>query len=296
VSGAEGPAGGTGVAAAGQGVRLGADRLAVVVPVYRTALDPYETISLDRAFRVLAGQHLVMVKPEGLDTAALEARWPFQAVETFDPGYFGSIQGYNRLLLSTGFYQRFLRSEYLLVCQLDVFVFRDELAGWVARGYDYVGAPWLSRTAVSAQLHRLKMHLSKLVLGEQDKVYRWETRNRVGNGGFSLRKVETHHRLSVEMRPHIEHYLRNQGTHHFHEDIFWSIEPSKKGFAHRTPAVEEALAFSFDINPGRLYALAGRRLPMAAHGWYKGRHLAFWAPHVAATGVALPAPRAPAGR
>jgi hypothetical protein len=132
------------------------------------------------------------------------------------------------------------------------------------------------------------MKLSMLVLGVQDKVYRYETRNRVGNGGFSLRKVATHHRLTLEMRASIEHYLANQGTHHFHEDIFWSIEPSKKGFPHRTPSVEEALAFSFDINPRRLYVLAGRRLPMAAHGWYKGKHLEFWAPHVTATGATLP--------
>jgi hypothetical protein len=276
-------------ARAGQGgVRLGAGRLVVVVPVYRAILDPYEEISLRRTFQVLDGHHLVMVKPEGLDTSAIQARFPFAAVETFAPDYFRSIQGYNRLLLSAEFYARFLASEYLLVCQLDVFVFRDELAGWVERGYDYVGAPWLSRTAASARLHWLKMHLSKLVLGDQDKVYRYETRNRVGNGGFSLRKVETHHRLSVEMRVHIDHYLRNQGTHHFHEDIFWSIEPSKKGFPHRTPSAEEALSFSFDINPGRLYALAGRQLPMAAHGWYKGKHLDFWAPHVAAAGVILP--------
>jgi len=267
---------------------LPASRLAILVPVYRSTLDPHEAVSLESTFRVLGHHHLVMVKPAGLDTADLERRYPFKAVETFDPAYFRSIQGYNRLLLSTEFYARFLASEFLLVCQLDVFVFRDEVASWVERGYDYVGAPWLSKTPVSARIHWLKMHLSKLVLGEQDKVYRYETRNRVGNGGFSLRRVETHRRLSVEMKAHIEHYLRNQGTHHFHEDIFWSIEPAKKGFAHRTPAVEEALAFSFDINPDRLYALAGRKLPMAAHGWYKGRHLAFWAPHVAATGAVLP--------
>jgi hypothetical protein len=270
------------------GEKLGADRLTVAVPVYRTGLDPYETLSLDRCFQVLGGQHLVMVKPEGLDTSALERRWPFRAVEAFAPDYFRSIQGYNRLLLSTGFYQRFQRSEYLLICQLDVFVFRDEISSWVAKGYDYVGAPWLSKSPISAGLHRLKMELSKLVLGPQDKVYRYETRNRVGNGGFSLRKVSTHHRLTVDMKDAIDHYLRNQGTHHFHEDIFWSIEPSKKGFPHHTPSVEEALAFSFDINPGRLYRLAGRRLPMAAHGWYKGAHLRFWAPHVAAAGAVLP--------
>jgi len=272
----------------GAGAALPADKLAVAIPVYRTALDPYETVSLDRTFQVLGDQQLVLVKPEGLDTADFERRYPFGAVETFEPHYFRSIQGYNQLLLSTGFYERFLRSEYLLICQLDVFVFRDELASWVERGYDYVGAPWFSKSPVSASLHKAKMRLSKLFLGPQDKVYRYETRNRVGNGGFSLRKVSTHHRLTVEMREPILHYLRNQGTHHFHEDIFWSIEPGKKGFAHHTPKAEEALSFSFDINPGRLYRMAGRRLPMAAHGWYKGPHLRFWAPHVAATGVVLP--------
>jgi hypothetical protein len=265
---------------------LPASRLAILVPVYRSFLDPNEVVSLESTFRVLGHHHLVMVKPAGLDTAEVERRFPFKAVETFDPGYFGSIQGYNRLLLSTGFYERFLPSEFMLVCQLDVFVFRDDLARWVDAGYDYVGAPWVSKTPVSAELHRLKMLLRKLFVRNEDRVHRFETRNRVGNGGFSLRKVATHHRLSIDLAAQVEHYLRHQGTHHFHEDIFWSIEPSKRGFAHRTPGVEEALSFSFDINPGRLFRMAGGKLPMAAHGWYKGRHLAFWAPHVAAARAA----------
>jgi hypothetical protein len=268
---------------------LPAEQLAILVPVYRSVIDPRETVSLESTFRVLGRHHLVMVKPAGLDTSALEARFPFKAVETFDPGYFGSIQGYNRLLLSTEFYERFLGSAFMLICQLDVFVFRDDLARWVAAGYDYVGAPWVSKTEVSVRIHQLKMLLSKRLFGVEDKVYRYETRNRVGNGGFSLRKVKTHHRLSVEMKDAIDHYLRHQGTHHYHEDIFWSIEPSKRGHAHRTPQVAEALTFSWDINPDRLYAMAGRRLPMAAHGWYKGRHLQFWEPHVAAAQAAASA-------
>lgn len=272
---------------------LPAEKLAILVPFYRSFLDPEETVSLESTFRVLGAHHLVMIKPAGLDTAAIEARFPFKAVETFDPAYFTSIQGYNRLLLSTGFYERFLGSAYMLVCQLDVFVFRDDLARWVEAGYDYVGAPWVSKTEVSVRIHQLKMLASKLLFGVEDKVYRYETRNRVGNGGFSLRKVETHHRLSIEMKDAIEHYLRHQGTHHYHEDIFWSIEPSKRGHPHRTPKIAEALSFSFDINPDRLFAMAGRRLPMAAHGWYKGRHLQFWEPHVAAARAAAANPASP---
>lgn len=165
-------------------------RLTIAVPVYRPTLDEEEQVSLDSTFRVLGGHHLVMVKPEGLDTGALEARYPFAAVETFAPDYFRSIQGYNRLLLSTGFYQRFLESEYLLVCQLDVFVFHDDLAAWVERGYDYVGAPWISGSALSAQVHRLKGLAARLLPGGRGKVRSHETRDRVGNGGFSLRKTD----------------------------------------------------------------------------------------------------------
>lgn len=269
------------------------ERLSVAIPVYRPSLDPWEAISLDSAVRALGGHHLVLVKPDGLDTSELEGRYRFGGVEPFDPGYFATVRDYNRLLLSAGFYQRFLRSQFLLVCQLDVFVFRDELARWVERGYDYVGAPWVSRTAAGTQLHRLRMHLSKLVLGARDRVYRWETRNRVGNGGFSLRSVATHHRLSIQMKDDIERYLAHQ-THHFNEDIFWSVEPGKRGLAHRTPPLEEALSFSWDINPARLHRLAGGRLPMAAHGWYKPGRLGFWRPHVAAAQAAAGAPELPA--
>jgi hypothetical protein len=260
----------------------------VVVPVYRAALDPHETLSLDRCFRVLGRHHLVMVKPEGLDTAALERRWPFARVETFAPEHLASIEGYNRLLLSPAFYERFLGSEYLLICQLDVFVFRDDLAGWLARGHDYVGAPWISSSPLSAAIHRAKFELSRRLLGPDDKVHPHELRDRVGNGGFSLRRVAFHHRLSSELADTVERYVRRQGTHHFHEDVFWSVEPERHGVPRRAPSAREALAFAFDINPARLYRLAGEQLPMAAHGWSKRRNLRFWAPHVAATGATLP--------
>jgi len=266
--------------------RLGPERLVVLVPVYRSTLDPWEELSLQRTFQVLGGQQLVLVKPEGLDTAALQARFPFARVETFAPAYFGSIQGYNRLLLSTEFYARFLQSEYLLICQLDVFVFRDELAGWVARGYDYVGAPWISGSAASLALHWLKFQAARLLPGAGARIHPYEMRNRVGNGGFSLRKVEAHRRLGEALAGRLAHYLASEGTHHFHEDVFWSLEPARQGLLHRTPTVDEALAFAFDVNPAAAFRRAGGRLPMAAHGWYKGRHRRFWAPHVAAAGAA----------
>jgi len=264
------------------------ERLTIAVPVYRAALDAHEQVSLDSTFRQLGGHRLVMVKPEGLDTSALERRYPFAGAETFAPEHFRSIRGYNRLLLSTGFYQRFQASEYLLICQLDVFVFHDDLAAWVARGYDYVGAPWLSGSAASLGLHWLTWQVARRLPGGRDRIHPYETRNQVGNGGFTLRRVETHLRLGQALRGRIDHYLANEGTHHFHEDVFWALEPARQGQPHRKPTAAEALAFAFDVNPARAWALSGGRLPMAAHGWYKGRHQRFWAPHVAAAVAAQP--------
>jgi hypothetical protein len=258
------------------------ERLTVAVPIYRAGLDADEEVSLASTFRALGGHHLVMVKPEGLDTSALEARFPFAGAEAFAPEFFRSVAGYNRLLLSAPFYDRFRASEYLLVCQLDVFVFRDDLAGWVARGHDYVGAPWLSGSAASLALHWLKFRASRLLPGAAGRIHPYELRGQVGNGGFSLRRVETHRRLAAALADRIAHYLASEGTHHFHEDVFWSLEPARQGLPHRRPSADEALAFAFDVNPAAAFRRAGGRLPMAAHGWYKGRHRAFWAPHVAA--------------
>jgi len=254
------------------------ERLSIAVPVYRTNLDEREEVSLQSIFRKLGGHHVVLARPEGLDTEALERRFPFREVATFDPAFFASARGYNRLMLSSAFYEAFARSEYVLVCQLDVFVFRDDLARWVDRGYDYVGAPWVSKTALGDPVHWARMRMRGLLPGRRDRYHSFELRNRVGNGGFSLRSVASHRRVVAGMASIIEAYLQK----HLHEDVFWSLEPPRRDPGWRTPGLEEVLSFAWDINPSRLYRMSGGRLPMAAHGWFRPRRADFWSAHVAA--------------
>lgn len=252
--------------------------LQIIIPIHKSSLNEYETISLNRCFKILDQYTIVMIKPTSLNTYDIEQKYPFSRIELFEDAFFKSISSYNHLLLSTDFYKRFEQSEYILILQPDVYIFSDNLSYWIEKGYDYVGAPWFSSTMLSNIIHQLKMHCSKLIYGEKDIVYRFETRNRVGNGGFSLRKVSTHIELSILMKDHIQHYLNNQGIHHFNEDIFWSIEPHKKGYKHNTPSAKEALQYAFDINPKRLFKLNNNTLPMACHGWFKKKHLKFWLP------------------
>ena len=107
----------------------------IVIPIYRTALTDDERIALERCFSVLKSYPITFVSPEGLDLTPVTDLFPTARVERFDPAFFAGRDGYNHLMLSAEFYERFLAWDYILLCQTDAFVFRDELADWCAR-YD----------------------------------------------------------------------------------------------------------------------------------------------------------------
>jgi hypothetical protein len=84
-----------------------------------------------------------LVQPEGLEND-YHKKYSNISVESFPKRYFENIEGYNELLLSASFYERFLDTKYILIYQLDAFFFKDELQEWCDRGYDYIGAPWIT--------------------------------------------------------------------------------------------------------------------------------------------------------
>jgi hypothetical protein len=173
----------------------------------------------------------------------------------FDPGFFSNTSTYSRLLLWAGFYQAFASYEFVLIHQLDAFVFRDELAGWCARGYDYIGAPWIDCS-----------WLAEARLG-------WprETRdNVVGNGGFSLRRIAPALKLLTRMPEVAEQWGAN-------EDQFWAFRaPVCTPF--KIPELEEAVAFSFEARPERAFARNGSKLPFGCHAWSRDSQIEFWRP------------------
>src|SRR4029453_4610809 len=126
---------------------LGAGQAMVVVPVYKAQPSAREAVSWARCLEVFPTTPIARGPPEGLDVAAYLRPEPQEArpihVVRFDPGFFHSTETYSRLLISAAFYRAFASYEFILVHQLDVFVFRDELADWCTRGYDYIGAPWI---------------------------------------------------------------------------------------------------------------------------------------------------------
>ena len=245
---------------------------AVVLVVYKSDLTPLERISSRRCMDVLDRHPIIVVAPEGLAIPAPLDRLP---AERFSSSCFGSIAAYSGLLLSRDFYRRFAGFRYVLIHQLDVFVFRDELLDWCAKGYSYVGAPWVGEEWPAGRDIR-----QGLPFWTRSRLFKFlpPLDTRVGNGGFSLRRVDD----MVRATSWLNRTKRAWGGRN--EDSFFSIAVPECWWwtGYRIPSAGEAMRFSFETRPSACFAETGR-LPFGCHGWDK-QEPAFWHPHLAALG------------
>ena len=246
----------------------------VVIPVYKKELSDLELRSLHQVYTVLQQYPIIVVKPESLDLSYLNLQYPDLHYESFGDFYFENIQGYNRLMLSNVFYERFLDCEYILVYQLDAFVFRDELSLWCSKGYDYVGAPWLKKPVykmpIISSINNLFLRYSQF----KNKKTKQSLYDKVGNGGFSLRKVEPFYKATIIYFSKTTDYLQQKRSHLYNEDVFWATEIPEFSY----PNAMEALLFSFDEHPYYSFQLTNKQLPFGCHGWYKRKMKRFWKP------------------
>jgi len=258
----------------------------IAIPVYREKPTRDESASLAQCMKILGKHPIRFVTFPELDSTAyrdLAGRYgvPFR-VECFDRSYFSSLQSYNRLCLSEAFYRRFASEhDYLLICQPDAWVFRDELESWCEKNYDYIGAPW--------------------ILGHPERADRIRFKA-VGNGGFSLRKIgfclETLSASGSILNASALHSLvrdkacwaivrkfpvyrsqerlrRSAWEGRIYEDTVFSLQKYTSLEA-RIPSPDEALAFSFERQPALLYARNGNKLPFGCHAWQLPAHYGFW--------------------
>jgi len=255
-------------------------KVAIVMPFYKETLSAYEKIAISQCQKVLSAYPIIAIKPRHL---ALPADLPedlFQQTVSFDDRYFENIAGYNALMLADTFYKAFLDYEYILIYQLDAFVFSDELGYWCSRNYDYIGAPWLREFAYSdifkATKSKLKAWLHTRYNMQKDglpTLFQYE--NKVGNGGLSLRRVKKFYELSMEMRAQADTYL-GRTDHLYNEDMFWSVEVNRKKKRIKIPSYKTALKFSIENFPERALKLNNGQLPFGCHAW--DLYIDFWRP------------------
>lgn len=252
--------------------------LIILVPIYQPELSALERFSLQHSLSVLQpGRTVCFIGPEGLDMRAYQRDFPGIPLIAFDPIYSASIQGYNRLLMSPAFYERFSAFEFTLILQTDAILLRDELDEWMARPYDYVGAPWPDGVEILVALDRY--------VGEHAR----KVKALVGNGGLSLRRNRACIDLLAEFPQALTYFVQTGSS----EDLFFSFMGA---LSSRFVMPNEAVAstFALELRAEQYLSLNQGRAPMGGHAWAK-YNPALWlellgpAADAIRTQVALPA-------
>ena len=237
----------------------------ITIPIYRETLSITEKVSLQQLKRILGHYPCAFVAPESLefDYEGLEDGI---VVERFPDHYFTSITSYSQLLLTENYYARFVAYDYLLIYQLDAFVFSDRLQEFCDLGYDYIGAPIAPSNPI------------------------WHAIGaRVGNGGLSLRKITAARQALKrwEQLP-VERQQIFQDVFLQVEDLFWGWCGVQPDFDFQCAPIATALQFAVQEEVQRCYRRieVGTLQPFGCHGWNES-HVAFWQRKIEACGYEL---------
>jgi hypothetical protein len=246
----------------------------VAIPVYKPTPTAPEARSLARCAAVLGHDPLTFFGPHSLDYGAYRSAVPGAAVQTFDDRYFGSLSGYNALLLTPAFYAVFTRFGYLLIYQLDAFVFEDRLAEWCAKGYDYCGAPWLSGDGHWAGVGNGGFSLRRVaacleVLASRRRLSAAETWAQVRRTTPNplVRALKYHRKLlaAVGLCNDVGWFLRKYIRRGEPEDMFWGLHAPRFHPPFRVAPADEALHFAIEAGLEKAWPHLAGRPPFGCH-------------------------------
>lgn len=262
-------------------------RLAVLVPTHLEQLDKKLAATLLHNAIQLKGYKLEVILPETCSPSWYETFFEEHdidgAVRLVRAEYFGSPAAVNKMGTDPAFYRIYQEFDYILICHLDAWVFRDRLAYWMDKDYDFIGAP--------------------LFLPENDRVHFLQRMAPFGsNGGLSLRRVTSCIRVLETFQPgHSPRYIaqavwflarnrqwsmiqilfrllhelsqdwrRTCAKYNIYEDVFFTIIAPLCGNRISIPSSRIAMMFACEVN----YPLFQKELfrlepPLGIHGYDK---------------------------
>jgi hypothetical protein len=249
--------------------------VAVTIPIYKQYPDANELISLNQTIRILNRYPIIFFAPQSLDTSFYENHCANKInfkIKRFNNDYFDGIQGYNKLMLSKEFYFAFNNYKYILICQLDAYVFRDELEYWCNKGYDYIGAPY---AFVDMDAYPMKVLTKyRALLKIIKRYFPWSyTFKQVGNGGLSLRNVKkTLFLLNFKkLHPKLWKTLMEDNFFQYWGNVMFPF--------FKLPDVIEAAKFSIELDPEKTFQSIGNKLPFGCHAYMRYQP-EFWKKHI----------------
>lgn len=247
----------------------------IVIPLYKVDHTPLERQSILNNISRLAHYNIYFICPESLPVNIVLEICGHAKILRFNDQCFASLEGYNKLLRSSLFYSSFVDYEYLLIMQSDTFVFHDNLDAFCKKGYDYWGAPWIDYELINYKFLRPVLpvfHKSRYLKPLRKVVGK---KYLVGNGGLSLRKVDTHLLVTIKHKAAIQQFERDYdkwiagGAASMMEDIFWTLYVPQFYPEYKIAPWQEAIGFSFEMNPRKAYQLNDHKLPFGCHAFAK---------------------------
>lgn len=275
-------------------------KVAIVIPTHKAVPSAFEVISIQQCYKVFPNTPIIFCFPEELETTKYE-QIAKNKNSTFNCIYFpkkdfSSFLHNNHLLVTKRFYSKFKNFDYMLLYHTDSFVFRDELAYWCNKGYDYIGAPFFDGFKD----------------GDGSEKF-WGA----GNGGFSLRKISSFlkvcnsfsyirtpkeliainkkkrlfERLLFPLKL-VKHLSISNNTFHWfndfydHEDMYWGVFVKRNFPWFKVASIEEAIPFSFEMQAEKLLEKNKNQLPFGCHAWWL-YELDFWKPYIETYGYSI---------
>jgi len=235
------------------------EKFCIIIPVYKESLDCIEKISLNRLYTVIGKKnyHVYLLKPKELDISEYKKIYPdLLELNINDSNYFKNTYTYSQLLITPNIY-KILTDKYLYmyIYQLDCYLFYDNLEKWCDMRYDYIGAPIFSEKCG----WNLKTENNKNI-------------PKVGNGGFSLRRISVFYHLCSVIYDYIPASIIES---QISEDIFFcDVVPMYYNIL-QIPDWNIATYFSWDMSPDIPYDRYNIiNFPMAAHAI--GKNIRFY--------------------
>jgi hypothetical protein len=264
-------------------------KVVCIVPIY-TVLNEYEELSIKNLNSKLSSIPKVIICPKTCDVSFDKYTDETYQIIRLPNSFFKSTQTYNKLLRTSFFFKLFSEYEFILMHHPDSYIFSDQLEYWCNKDFDYIGAP-------------LYKYDGSITPSEYIGI---------GNGGFSLHKVDsalkvlstfkvvyplvdlfswwTNYNWNGRLR-YLYYFLRmflgigrnshnNLNQSRLNEDVFWGIYVPKSFTWYKVATFEEAYKFSMEYNCSKLLEYNNGVLPFGCHNWFKGNFLPFWEPYI----------------
>lgn len=218
-------------------------KVCVIIPIYKSKLDPYEKLSINLTEKKLSCFDIYFITYRELNLKNYKEYRNIK-VMYFPKKFFKNTISYSRLLLKEGFYKKFIAYSYMLIVQTDALILGDakQLDNFINKRFDYWGARW----AKPVEIHSFEVNkgMKKIIMERYpdfivNRVFKNPKYCTVGNGGLSLRNIKKTINLIRDKKAYAAVWLGN-------EDKFFAYYGLDNNVNYRLAPASEVDKFSLE--------------------------------------------------